>query len=174
MRVAFLSRAGAAGANGSVRALDLVRPPDKDGVYFERLLVPIDFSGGSGAAFATALRIADSWASEVVLFHAAGFDDNDEFLNALGGDNWGRGDAIAATVHHLHAFADTVMPGSAELVRYDAVRDDDAVLAVAEACERHRPSLVIVGLHEPRRHRLRRSKSERIQRAVDVPVLFVT
>ena len=51
---------------------------------FDRLLVPIDFSSAARAAFALAMRLAERWGSEVVLFHAAEADGNDEFLDHTG------------------------------------------------------------------------------------------
>jgi hypothetical protein len=78
-----------------VRSRDVATTLDQGGVFFERELVPIDFTSTSADAFATAMRIAERWGSEVVLFHAAGADDNDEFLNYLGGQPWGTRDVVA-------------------------------------------------------------------------------
>jgi len=156
------------------RALDLVRPSDRAGAYFDRVLVPIDFSASSAAAFATAIRIADRWRSEVVLFHAGGPDANDEFLNSLGGTRWGRSDVVDEITQHLQTFADAIVPDSSDRVHVDATREDDPVRAVAGACARHQPSLVVLGIHGRRRRRFFRSTAERITRAIDVPVLLVS
>jgi nucleotide-binding universal stress UspA family protein len=139
---------------------------------FQRLLVPVDFSASSRAALALAMRIADRWGSEVVLFHAAGFDENDSFLDHTGVP-WGRGDVVGEASEHLRRFADTVEPGSSGRVRIDATRDENAVRAVVRACERHEPSLVVLGTHPRRAPKIFRSRAERIARAVACTVVFV-
>jgi nucleotide-binding universal stress UspA family protein len=139
---------------------------------FERLLVPIDFSSASRAAFAMAMRIAERWGSEVVLFNAAGFDQNDEFLRYTGVP-WGQEDVVRETSEHLRRFADEVAPGSSARVRLDAAHDENPVRAVISACARHSPSLVVLGTHPRDRRRFLRSRSERIVRAVACPVVLV-
>jgi len=139
---------------------------------FDRMLVPIDFSPASRTALATALRIADRWRSEVVLFHAAALDENDEFLDHTGVP-WGRGDVVGQAADHLRNFAGTVAPGSQERVRFDATRDEDTVRAVVRACARHAPSVMVLGVRRPGRRRLFRSRAERIVRAVPCPVFLV-
>lgn len=140
---------------------------------FDRLLVPVDFSAASRAAYEVAIDIAERWASQIVLFNAAGFDANDEFLDHTGAD-WGRSDVVGEAREHLRRFADTVVKGSADRVEIDAVRDDDPVHAVRGACARHAPSLLVLGADgRERRRRWRRSQTERIARAVTCPVLLV-
>jgi nucleotide-binding universal stress UspA family protein len=139
---------------------------------FERLLVPVDFSSASRAALAMAMRIADRWGSEVVLFHAAGFDQNDEFLRYTGVP-WGREDVVRETNEHLRRFADEVAPGTTARVRFDAASDENAVHAVVAACARHSPSLVVLGAHPRDRRRILRSRCERIVRAIACPVVLV-
>jgi nucleotide-binding universal stress UspA family protein len=139
---------------------------------FERLLVPVDFSSASRAAVAMAMSIADRWGSEVVLFHAAGFDQNDEFLRYTGVP-WGREDVVRETSEHLRRFADEVAPGSTARVRLDAARDENPVHAVVRACARHSPSLVVLGTHPRDRWRILRSRAERIVRALACPVVLV-
>src|SRR5579884_3425694 len=107
---------------------------------FDRLLVPIDFSSASRAAFALAMRLAERWGSEVVLFHAAGIDDNDEFLDHTGVP-WGRSDVLGESREHLRRFADVVVPGSGARVRVEAARADSPVRAVCEACARFGPTM---------------------------------
>jgi nucleotide-binding universal stress UspA family protein len=139
---------------------------------FDRLLVPVDFSSASRAAFALAMRIAERWGSEVILFNAPGPDQNDEFLRSTGVP-WGQQDVVAEASEHLRRFADEVVPGSAARVRLDATRDENAVRAVARACARHEPSLVVLGTHPRERRRLLRSRAERIVRALACPVVLV-
>jgi nucleotide-binding universal stress UspA family protein len=139
---------------------------------FERLLVPVDFSSGARAAFALAMRIAERWGSEVVLFNAAGPDGNDEWLQSTG-IPWGRTDVVQETNEHLRRFADHVAPGSAERVQLDATVDDHPVKAVLRACQRHRPTLVVLGTHARDRRRLLRSRAERIVRALPCAVIVV-
>lgn len=139
---------------------------------FERLLVPIDFSWAARDAFKLAMTMADCWSSSVVLFYAPGSDGNDEFLDYTGVP-WGRGDVVGEAHGQLARFAETVVPGSADRICIDAFRDDDPVRAVAEACRRHRPTLVVLGTHGRVRRRWLRSRSERIVRAVSCPVMMV-
>jgi nucleotide-binding universal stress UspA family protein len=139
---------------------------------FERILVPIDFSWAARDAFMLAVRFAEQWSSAVILFYAPGSDGNDEFLDYTGVP-WGRGDVVGEAHGQLSRFAETVVPGSSERIVIDALRADDPVRAVADACERHAPTLVIVGTHARDRHRWSRSRAERIVRAVSCPVMMV-
>jgi len=139
---------------------------------FYRLLVAIDFSSGARAAYTLAMRIAERWGSEVVLFNAAGTDGNDEFLDYTGVP-WGKSDVIGETREHLTRFAEDVVPGSSSRVRVDAVKADNAVRAVIGACARHSPTVVVLGSRPRDRRRVLRSPVERIMRAVSCPVLVV-
>lgn len=139
---------------------------------FERLLVPIDFSWASREAFILAMRLAAQWGSAVILFYSPGSDGNDEFLDYTGVP-WGRGDVVGEAHGYLSRFAETVVPGSSERVVIDALPADDPVLAVAAACERHSPTLVVLGSHARDRHRWSRSRAERIVRAVSCPVMML-
>ncbi|SRR5579883_2188113 len=138
---------------------------------FARLLVPTDFSPASRAALALALGLADQCGSEVVLFNAIGDDGNDEFLNHTGVP-WGRGDVVDEAIEHLRRFADAVAPGASARVRVEAVRDGDPVRAIAGACDRLAPLLVVLGA-PARPRRWRRSRSERLLRALSCSVLVV-
>lgn len=138
---------------------------------FERLLVPVDFSAGSRAAFRLAMRIADRWGSEVILFHAAGIGSADEFLEHTG-VQWGRTDIVDEASDHLRRFAETVVPGSGARVRVDATRDEDPVRAVAAALGRHAASCVVLGTDPRERPRVLRSRAERIARALECPVVL--
>jgi nucleotide-binding universal stress UspA family protein len=150
---------------GSAGAVHAVAP-------FRRLLVPVDFSSAARAAVALALRVAEPWGSEVILFHAAGVDDNDEFLDYTGVP-WGRSDVVSDVGDHLRRFADAVEPGAGARVQIDITKADDPVLAVVGACARHAPSMLVVGTH-PRAHRSwLRTRAERIARRVECAVLFV-
>jgi nucleotide-binding universal stress UspA family protein len=139
---------------------------------FERLLVPIDFSWAARDAFTLAMRLADAWSSAVVLFYAPGSDGNDEFLDYTGVP-WSRGDVVGEAHGQLTRFAETVVPGSSERICVDAMRADDPVRAVADACVRHSPTLIVLGAHARERRRWSRSRSERIVRAVTCPVIVV-
>jgi nucleotide-binding universal stress UspA family protein len=140
---------------------------------FTRMLVPVDFSSASRRAFALAMRIAERWGSDVVLFHAAGSDGNDEFLDNTG-RSWGVSDVVSQSFDHLKDFAESVVRGSsARHVIVDAERSDDPVEAVARACVRHTPSVIILGAHAHERRRWRRSRAERIARTVSCPVFLV-
>lgn len=139
---------------------------------FARLLVPIDFSSAAREALVLAMRIAERWSSEVILFHAAGLDGNDEFLDSTGVP-WGRGDVVGDASEHLRRFANTVVPGSGDRVKFDAMREEDAVRAVVGACSRYSPSLIVLGSHPKGRLRFRRSRVERILRAIRCSVVVV-
>jgi nucleotide-binding universal stress UspA family protein len=139
---------------------------------FRRILVPVDFSAASRAALALAMRIADRWSSEVVLFYAAGGDENDEFLQYTGVP-WGRRDEEGEAREHLGLFAEAVVPGSGSRVQVEARRNDDAVEAVLDACARHRPSMVVLGTHPHRRRRIFRTRAERLVRSLPCPVILV-
>jgi nucleotide-binding universal stress UspA family protein len=139
---------------------------------FERLLVPIDFSWAARDAFKLAMTMADCWSSSVILFYSPGSDGNDEFLDYTGVP-WGRGDIIGEAHGQLARFAETIIPGSADRICIDAFRHDDPVKAVADACQRHSPTLVVLGMHGHTRNRWLRSRSERIVRAISCPVMMV-
>lgn len=139
---------------------------------FDRLLVPIDFSSAARAAYALAMRLAERWGSEVVVFHAAEADGNDEFLDYTGVP-WGKSDVLGEVREHLRRFADTVVPGSSSRVRVEAVRADNEVRAVIGACARYSPTMVVLGTRPRDRRRVFRSPAERITRAVSCPVLVV-
>jgi nucleotide-binding universal stress UspA family protein len=139
---------------------------------FERILVPIDFSWAARDAFTLAMRLSSHWNSAVILFYAPGSDGNDEFLDYTGVP-WDRDDIVGEAHGYLSRFAETVVPGSSERVIVDAFPADDAVRAVAEACERHSPTLVVLGTHARDRRRWSRSRAERIARAVPCPVMMV-
>jgi nucleotide-binding universal stress UspA family protein len=139
---------------------------------FSRLLVPVDFSPSSRAALALALDIAERWGSEVILFYAAGFDANDEFLDHTGVP-WGRDDVVGDARDHLMRFADAVVTGGAERVRAEAVRDEDHTRAVTQACERHKPSMVLIGTPAREPRRWRRTRAEKLVRVLGCPVLLI-
>ncbi len=143
-----------------------------DSPSVSRLLVPIDFSSASRDAFKFAMNLSRQWSSKVIAFYAPGFDGNDEFLDYTGVP-WGRSDVLGEAHGQLSRFADTVVPGSAEGICIDALRHDSPVLAVVEACGRHRPSFVVLGEHWKDRRRWSRSRSERIMRAIACPVIVV-
>jgi nucleotide-binding universal stress UspA family protein len=142
------------------------RPPDAP---FERLLVPIDFSDASRTALKAALRLADREGSEVVLFHAAGYEGNEAFIAALGAP-WSTSDILEEVHTHLRTFAEMVWPGSGPRVRVHATRSDDPVEAVARAVEMHDSTLAVVGTHH--RRRVLRSTAERIAHALPCAVLL--
>lgn len=151
-----------AGSSGVAQATD----------PFARLLVPIDFSSAARSALVLALRIAERWGSQVILFHAAGLDGNDEFLDYTGVP-WGRGDVVGESEDHLRRFAEAVVPGSGARVRVDATRADNTVSAVVGACSRHKPSLIVLGSHARGRRPFRRTRVERILHAIRCSVVVV-
>jgi nucleotide-binding universal stress UspA family protein len=138
----------------------------------ERLLVPIDFSSASRDAFRFAMRMSEVWRSKVIAFYAPGSDANDEFLRYTGVP-WGRSDVLAEAYDQLSRFVEAVVPGSAAAICIDALRHDSPVVAIVEACGRHKPSFVVLGAHWKDRRRWSRSRSERIMRAVACPVILV-
>jgi nucleotide-binding universal stress UspA family protein len=139
---------------------------------FARLLVPVDFSPSSRTALALALSLAERWNSEILLLHASGFDDNDEFLDHTGVP-WGRSDVLSEAQDHLIRFADAVQPGSSNRVRVESVRDEDPTRAVVQACARHKPSAVLIATHRHERRTWRRSRAEKLVRALPCAVLLV-
>jgi nucleotide-binding universal stress UspA family protein len=156
---------------GSEDSASTVRRPLAQAV-FHRLLVPIDFSSAARRAFETAMAMHDQWGSAVVLFYAPGMDGNDEFLDYTGVP-WGASDVLQEGRGQLERFADTLVPGSGAKIHIDVRRADDPVGAVVSACERHEPSLIVLGTHARDRRRWTRSRAERITRAVPCPVLLV-
>jgi nucleotide-binding universal stress UspA family protein len=137
---------------------------------FARLLVPTDFSSASRRALTVALDVAQRYRSEIVLFHAAGQDANDEFLNSTG-VAWGRDDVLSEARAHLQSFVDSVAAEAARAVRIEAVRDEDTVRAVVNAARQYAPSLLILGTQLA--HGVLRSRTERICRSVGCPVLVL-
>jgi nucleotide-binding universal stress UspA family protein len=149
-----------------------IEAPAPAAAPFERILVPVDFSAASRAAFVAAIGIADRWGSQVVLFNAPGYDCNDGFLNATGVP-WGLDDVLEETREHLRSFADTVAPGSATRVTVDVQQEDDPVRAIVNACARHASTLVVLGVHPHARRPLRRTRHERVVHEVSCAVLLV-
>jgi nucleotide-binding universal stress UspA family protein len=139
---------------------------------FERILVPIDFTWAAREAFILAMRLSSQWNSAVVLFYAPGSDGNDEFLDYTGVP-WDRDDVIGEAHGYLSRFAETVVPGSTQRVVIDALPADDPVRAVADACERHDPTLLVLGTHARDRRRWSRSRAERIAREVSCTVMMI-
>ena len=118
------------------------------------------------------MGMSEVWRSKVIAFYAPGNDGNDEFLRYTGVP-WGRSDVLAEAHDQLSRFVEAVVPGSAEVICIDALWHDSPVVAVIEACGRHKPSFVILGAHWKDRRRWSRSRSERIMRAVACPVILV-
>ena len=139
---------------------------------FANVLVPVDFSPSSRAAFSLAVRMTEAWGSEVIVFNAPGMSENDSFLQGTGAP-WTKSDVLAEARDHLRSFAETVVPGSGPRVRVEARRDDDFVSSVVEACKQLGASIVILGAERAKWPRWRRSRAERVARAVPCPVLVV-
>ena len=139
---------------------------------FAKVLVPIDFSSAARAAFIMAMKMAREWGSEVILFNAPGPDGNDEFLDYTG-VSWNTADVKREARGSLERFADTVVPGSASQVRISVERADDPVAAIEHACRTHEPSLIVLGTHHRDKHKVFRSRAEKVARTVPCPVMFV-
>lgn len=142
------------------------------GCAIGRVLVPVDFSLASRLALGLAMSMVDGRASDVVLFHAAGVDDNDEFLDYTGVP-WGRSDVLTQARDHLRRFAEAVTPGVGDEVRLDSERDDDVVRAIVRAAVRCAPSIVVLGSHARPRRRWGRSTVERVLRRLSCPLVVV-
>lgn len=139
---------------------------------FDKMLVPVDFSAASRAAFSLAMSLAGRSTSEVWLFYAAGFDENDQFLDHTGVP-WGRSDVEGEARSELRGFAEMVVPGSERRVQFETVRSENVVRAVVDACRRHATTMIVLGVHGHRSRRFRRSVAERIAHAVTCSALLV-
>src|SRR5205807_3371311 len=83
---------------------------------FRRILVPIDFTGASKRALATALELQRRFGSEVCLFHMTELGANDEFLAGVGGTKATGTELVNEAVGRLQRFVENIFPGSSSLV----------------------------------------------------------
>jgi nucleotide-binding universal stress UspA family protein len=146
--------------------------PTAQPTAFARVLVPIDFSPASRAALVLAERMTAPWGSEIILFGAPGMSENDSFLQGTGA-SWGKSDVLDEAREHLRSFGETIIPSSKGRFRAEARRDEDLTKSIVNAVADLDASLLIMGEIKAMQPRWRRSRVERIARAVPCPVLVV-
>jgi nucleotide-binding universal stress UspA family protein len=144
-------------------------PYDVSAVY-RRVLIPIDFSECSARALLTGADMQRRFGSEIVLFTATGFDDNDRFLAGTGAP-WSVDDVVGEGRRHLENYRREIAPGIQ--ATYDARIADDVAGAIEAAAVRWDATLVVLGLHARKIHRFFRSDAEKVARALPCSVMLL-
>ena len=137
---------------------------------FSRILVPVDFGPESRRAIVTACVLRQQFNSEIHVFHLTAFGVNDEYIRGLG-KQWSESDIKQGSRDQLQWFGQSICKGM-PCIYHDAIVGDDVVAGIAEAVKACEATLVVLPVVHPGKSILR-SRSEKIARAVDVPVLFI-
>lgn len=140
------------------------------GAMFLRILVPVDFSPESRRALGLACVLRQNFGSEIHVFHLTAFGINDEYIRGLG-QPWSEADIQEESKEQLRMFGESICRGL-PCIYHDSIVGDDVVSGIAEAVERFQATLVILPVVHPGKWILA-SRSEKIARAVKVPVLFL-
>jgi nucleotide-binding universal stress UspA family protein len=139
-------------------------------VMFKRILVPVDFGLESRRALVTACVIKQQFGSEIHVFHLTAFGTNDEYIRGLGAP-WTEGDVKQVSDEQIRMFGESICKGM-PCSYHKSIVGDDLVKAIADAADACNATMVIMPVVHPGRT-IFRSRSERIARAIDVPILFV-
>ena len=137
---------------------------------FARILVPVDFGPESRRAIATACVLRQQFNSEIHVFHLTAFGTNDEYIRGLGAQ-WSEGDIKETSREQLQWFGESICKGM-PCIYHDAIVGDDVVEGIAKAVAAVHATLVVLPVVHPGKS-IFRSRSEKIARAVDVPVFFI-
>lgn len=137
---------------------------------FRRVLVPVDFSEASHRGVFTALELRRHFRSELCIFNLAEFDENDDYRRGIG-HPYSTFDLVKITEKRLHDFLENLAEGiSAQVVKLAFVGHDVARWLHDVASE-WQATLVLVSTHP--KHTVFRSQTEKIMRALNVPVLVL-
>lgn len=145
--------------------------PIDTSAMFRRILVPIDFTGASKSALATALELQRRFGSEVCLFHMAELGANDEFLAGVGGQKETGGELSEQAMGRMQRFVENVFPGSSSLLTYRSKVETDLARAIDDATTAFKATLVVLGTDV--KSTLFRRASEKITQQVGCPILLV-
>jgi nucleotide-binding universal stress UspA family protein len=137
---------------------------------FQRILVPVDFGPESRRALVTACVLRQQFGSEIHVFHLRAFGINDEYIRGLGAP-WSENDIHRESKEQLRMFGENICKGM-PCVYHEAIVGEDVVQGIAEAVGKCKATLVVLPVVHPGKS-IFRSRSEKIARAVDVPVLFI-
>ena len=140
------------------------------GAMFLRILVPVDFSPESRRALGLACVLRQNFGSEIHVFHLTAFGINDEYIRGLG-QPWAEADIREESKEQLRMFGESICRGL-PCIYHEAIVGDDVVHGISEAVDRCKATMVILPVVHPGK-RLFASRSEKIARAVKVPVLFL-
>ena len=140
------------------------------GAMFLRILVPVDFGPESRRALGLACVLRQNFGSEIHVFHLTAFGVNDEYIRGLG-QPWAESDIREESKEQLRMFGESICRGL-PCIYHEAIVGDDVVNGISEAVDRSKATLVILPVVHPGK-RLFPSRSEKIARAVKVPVLFL-
>jgi nucleotide-binding universal stress UspA family protein len=137
---------------------------------FRRILVPVDFSDESHRGVFTALELGRHFNSELCFFNLAEFDENDDYRRGLG-HPYSTFDLVKITEKRLHDFLENLAEGTSEHVTKLAFVGHDVARWLHDIAREWKATLVLVSTHP--RHTLFRSQTEKIMRALNVPVLVL-
>ncbi len=136
---------------------------------FKVILVPIDFTPASRQAIIAACEMRRKYGSELHVFRLSKFGENDDFIRGLGAP-WSEGDVKDETRNQLRMFGESICLGT-PCLHYETLMGEDVVEGIAKAARDCKATLVLLPIHEGKT--LLRSKTEKVARALDVPVLLI-
>jgi len=140
------------------------------GAMFLRILVPVDFSPESRRALGLACVFRQNFGSEIHVFHLTAFGVNDDYIRGLG-QPWSEADIREESKEQLRMFGESICRGL-PCIYHESIVGDDVVRGISEAVDKCDATLVILPVVHPGK-RLLPSRSEKIARAVKLPVLFL-
>ncbi|MGH7435485.1 MAG: universal stress protein [Polyangiaceae bacterium] len=138
--------------------------------YFDRILVPVDFSAASRQALAAAFLLRERVGSEVHVFHLAEQGANAAFLSGAGAAV-GYDDVVSDAQGELLRFVENLFPGQSSAVTVHAGIGNEVVRAIDEVVREVNATLVLLA-GSPHRT-LFRTRMERIAREIDAAVLVL-
>jgi nucleotide-binding universal stress UspA family protein len=137
---------------------------------FERVLVPVDFSIESQAGIETALELKRRFGSQVCLFNLTTLGTNDDFR---------RGPKVPSAHHdleregkeRLRILVEALVPGASSEVSVQVYVGEDVARWVHDVAIAWSATLVVLSSHPS--HTVFRSLTEKIMRALKIPLLIL-
>jgi nucleotide-binding universal stress UspA family protein len=140
---------------------------------FRRILVPIDLrvpARRDRRALEVAVELGRSFGGHVCAFHVVGSDENDHFLAGIGSPIT-RSDLLDEGSTGLRQFVRDVAPAEADAIECEARVESDYVEAIRTKAKEWEPTLLVLSAHS--HPSLLRSRSEKLMKSLDVPVLLL-
>ncbi len=143
---------------------------DRAAEVFRRVLVPVDFTDDSHAAVYMALELKRRFGSDVCVFNLTTLGANEDFRRGLGAV-YGTGDLEAEGKEHLRTLLETLQPGASADVVTQVCVGEDVARWIHDVAVAWNATLVVLATHA--RHAVFRSLTEKIMRALNVPVFVL-